>query len=137
MEIEIGKTYVLNQDVEMAPQPYVDRIMHVGKKGQKAVVLTVFNGLCLVGSVNHNFYVRPDQLENLPSIKEAEEKTSMKLNLEFLPSSVKKGDIIGSALYDGEWYDVVFVGDNGNNFKLVEQAPKTKIPNNNKIQADC
>lgn len=55
------------------------------------------------------------------------EENNMNINLEFATASVKKGDVIGSTLYQNRWYDAVWIGDNGSNFKLVERDEKPII----------
>lgn len=62
------------------------------------------------------------------------EENTMELNLEFLPFSVKKGDVVGSGIYDGNQYNAVWVGGGDNNFKLVgkdgeEEENRDKFPN--------
>lgn len=47
MEIEIDKTYILNQDIKgklhrESKSPYL------GRKGARVIVVNIYNGLCLV-----------------------------------------------------------------------------------------
>ena len=55
--------------------------------------------------------------------------STAKIEIEFLPASVKVGDRIGSTLYEDssgtrEWYDVIYAGNN-----LLKMEPRETIEN--------
>lgn len=81
MGVGAGKTYVLNQDIKMDSQLYRNKISYCGKKGQEVIVLHYSDELCLVESIDHKFYVRPDQLDDKP-INPTKEETMIKYTLQ-------------------------------------------------------
>ena len=60
--------------------------------------------------------------------------TTAKIEIEYLPSSVKVGDRIGSTLFEDsnglhEWYDLIYTGNNL--FRLEPQKKQQRINKNN------